>query len=96
MVYYPCPGEPSGDSYIVERVGSIVWEVCADDLSSYAVLAELGRRAGFRFRYLRVCGFESHGRYENVMKLVDMGPTEVLEVAPPCRFESCRSLDLQK
>ena len=23
MVYCPCPGEPSGDSYIVESVGSI-------------------------------------------------------------------------
>lgn len=41
MVYYPCPGEPSRDSCIVERVGSIGWEVCADDPSSFAALAKL-------------------------------------------------------
>lgn len=40
MVFCPCPGEPSRDSYIVERVGSIEWEVCADDLSSYTALAK--------------------------------------------------------
>ena len=36
-----CPGEPSRDGYIVECVVCIVWEVCADDPSSFTALVEM-------------------------------------------------------
>ena len=71
-----CPGEPSRDGYIVECVVCIVWEVCADYPSSYARLAESGRRAGLRNQCLRASEFKSRGGHENVMELVNIGGTK--------------------
>ena len=63
MVSYPRPGEPSGDSYIVERVGSIDGKFAQTTLALLPIWRN-GIRTGFRYQRLRISGFKSQGGHD--------------------------------